>query len=150
MTEPARRLLSLLGVLPDGIARTDLETLLPGLGNTAAATLRQVALGFDEAGRLRTLAPVREYVAAYHRSDHQDLRSALSHYVQVALDLGPNVGVEGGADAVKRLAPDAANISRMISGLNLFDPVVFVEAAVAFSFSCYSYFIPFSQSSYLW
>jgi hypothetical protein len=102
MTEPARRLLSLLGILPDGIARGDLETLLPRLGNTAAATLRQVALAFDEAGRLRTLAPVREHVAAHHPPAPEDLGRAIDHYSGLASELGPMCGPRA---APKRL-PD--------------------------------------------
>ena len=68
MTAPGRRLLSLLGVLPDGVAREDLAALLPQDGLAAAAVLRQLGLAFGEGDRLRTLAPVREHVAATHRA----------------------------------------------------------------------------------
>src|SRR6266536_4842062 len=64
MTTPARRLLTLLGVLPDGIAADDLAAVLPDSGLAAAAVLRQLGLAFDEGHRLRMLAPVREHAAA--------------------------------------------------------------------------------------
>ena len=92
-----------LGVLPDGIARGDLEALLPGFGNAAAGILRQVALAFDEAGRLRTLAPVREHVAVHHPPASEDLARAIDHYAGLAKELGPKCGAEGGAEAVARL-----------------------------------------------
>ncbi len=53
MTEPARRLLSLLGVLPDGIARGDLPALLPKGSDAAAATLRKIGLALPDGPRLR-------------------------------------------------------------------------------------------------
>ena len=134
MTDPARRLLSLLGVLPDGIARGDLETLLPRLGNTAAATLRQVALAFDEAGRLRALAPVREHVAAHHAPAPEDLTRAIDHYSGLAKELAPKCGREGGADAVARLSAETANIEKMLlSGLKKPEPRSVVEATIAFA-----------------
>jgi TIR domain len=105
MTDPARRLLSLLGLLPDGIARGDLETLLPGCGNAAAGTLRQVALAFDEARRLRALAPIRDHVAARHPPTPEDLARGVDHYAGMATDLGPKCGGEGGAEAVASLVP---------------------------------------------
>ena len=52
MTGPAWRLLSLLGVLPDGIAREDLTELLPDSPLAATAVLRQLGLVFDEVGLL--------------------------------------------------------------------------------------------------
>jgi hypothetical protein len=92
MTDTARRLLTLLGLLPDGIARGDLDTLLPGSGNAAAMALRQIALAFDEAARLRTLAPVREHVAAHHSPAPENLARGIDHYAQLATDLGPKCG----------------------------------------------------------
>ena len=123
MTEPARRLLSLLGLLPDGSRAGDLETLLPGSGNAAAATLRQVALAFDEAGRLRTLAPIREHAAAHHPPAPQDLAPTIDHYAGLAKELGPKCGTEGGAEGVARLSAERANIERMLlSGLQRPEP----------------------------
>ncbi len=62
ITEDARRLLSVLALLPNGVAHADLAELIPGaLG--AASVLRATSLAYDETGRLRLLAPVREYVA---------------------------------------------------------------------------------------
>jgi hypothetical protein len=112
MTDPARRLLSLLGLLPDGIACGDLEKLLPGAGNAAAATLRQVALALDEARRLRMLAPIREHVSAHHPPPPEDLATAVDHYSRLANELGPKVGREGGAEAVAGLAAETADIDR--------------------------------------
>ena len=134
MTDPARRLLSLLGLLPDGIARGDLETLLPGFGNAAAATLRQVALAFDEARRLRLLAPIREHVAARHPPAPEDLARAVDHYAGMAAALGPKAGEEGGAEAVAGLAAETANIEQMLrSGLKRPEPRSVIEAAIGFA-----------------
>ncbi len=134
MTDPARRLLTLLGLLPDGIARGDLETLLPGFGNAAAATLRQVALAFDEARRLRTLAPIREHLATHHPPVAEDLARGIDHYAGLARDLGPKSGKEGGADAVAGLAAETANIEQMLlAGLNSPEPRSAVGAASAFA-----------------
>ena len=88
MTAPAARLLSLLGILPDGVAREDLAALLPGAGLAAAAVLRQLGLAFGEGDRLRTLAPVREHIAAAHPPGPADLDQAVSHYAQLAAVTG--------------------------------------------------------------
>jgi tetratricopeptide (TPR) repeat protein len=134
MTDPARRLLSLLGLLPDGTARDALETLLPGCGNAAAATLRQVALAFDEARRVRVLAPIREHLALHHPPAAEDLTRAIDHYAGLATDLGPKAGKEGGAEAIAALAGETANIEHMLlAGLNRPVPRSVVEAAIAFA-----------------
>jgi tetratricopeptide (TPR) repeat protein len=114
MTTPARRLLALLGVLLDGVFRDDLATLLPGEGLAAAAVLRQLGLAFDEGGRLRTLAPVREHIAAAHPPDPADLARAASQYTQLAATAGNEIGRSEGARAAARLQPETGNITAML------------------------------------
>jgi tetratricopeptide (TPR) repeat protein len=114
MTPPAARLLSLLGVLPDGIARDDLTELLPKKGLAAADVLRKLGLAFGEGDRLRTLAPVREHIAATHPPEPADLGKALGHYAQLAATTGEQVGRRGGAQAVTRLQAETGNITAML------------------------------------
>ena len=115
MTDPAQRLLSLLGVLPDGTAREDLAELLPGSGLGAAAVLRQLGLAYGEGDRLRTLAPVREHVAATHPPEPADLDRAVSHYAQLAATTGRRAGHSSkGARAEARLQADTGNITAML------------------------------------
>ena len=118
MTDPARRLLSLLGVLPDGIARTDLEMLLPGLGNAAAATLRQVAW---RSTKRDACARSRRSASTWPLTIHPRLRTWRARSTTIrglARELGPKCGDEGGAEAVARLSAETANIENMLlSGL---------------------------------
>ena len=114
MTPAGRRLVSLLGVLPDGVARQDLTALLPGGGLAAAAVLRQLGLAFGEGDRLRTLAPVREHVAAAHPPEAADLDRAIGHYARLAATTGGRVGRSGGAEAAARLQADTGNIAAML------------------------------------
>jgi len=115
MTGPGRRLLGLLGVLPDGIAHPDIDVLLPTMGLTAAAVLRQLGLAFDEADRLRTLAPVRDHIAATHPPIQTDLDRAAAHYAQIAAAAGNQVGRSQGAQAVAWLQAETGNITAMLS-----------------------------------
>jgi tetratricopeptide (TPR) repeat protein len=110
MTDEARRLLSLLSFLPGGVAHGDLDTVFPGQGAKAATILRQVGLAFDQDRRLRLLAPLRDYVQGAHPPSPDDQLPALSHYLGLARSLGEKAGREGGAEAVARLTPEAANI----------------------------------------
>jgi tetratricopeptide (TPR) repeat protein len=114
MTDEAARLLSLLGTLPDGIARDDLTELLPGGGLAAADVLRKLGLGFGEGDRLRTLAPVREHIAASHPPEPADLGKTISHYAQLAYVTGRQFGSREGAHAVARLQADTGNITAML------------------------------------
>jgi tetratricopeptide (TPR) repeat protein len=114
MTIEGRRLLALLGRLPDGIAHGDLETVLPDVAARAAGALRRLDLVFDSDRRLRMLAPVREHVAAAHPADREDERRAVAFYCSLATRLGPRVGAEGGAEAAARLASEAGNVEAML------------------------------------
>ncbi len=132
MDDDARRLLALLGLLPDGIARADLDTLLPKIGARAAGTLRRVGLAFDEGLRLRVLAPVREYVHRQHSPRPDDLDRALVRYNTLAEDEGERVGAAGGAEAIGLLGAESANIDAMVLlGLDRPDPGPSIRAACA-------------------
>jgi tetratricopeptide (TPR) repeat protein len=115
MTGLARRLLSLLGMLPDGIAREDLAALLPDGALPAAATLRHLGLAFDEGLRLRMLAPLREHTAAHHEPDAPDLDGAVGYYAKLAASTGIKVGRSNGALAVARLQAETGNITVMLT-----------------------------------
>ena len=80
MTDEGRRLLSLLGVLRDGIAHADLTTLMADAGDRAAAVLRKAGLASDSGGRLRTLTPIREYVSSRYPPASADLGVAIAHW----------------------------------------------------------------------
>jgi tetratricopeptide (TPR) repeat protein len=115
MTEEGRRLLALLGLLPDGIRREDLAELLPPDGVDAAAALRRVGgLTFDDGPRLRVLAPVREYLAANHLPLPEDRERAVSFYCAVADTEGDRAGKAGGAEAIARVAAEAGNLTAMV------------------------------------
>jgi tetratricopeptide (TPR) repeat protein len=114
MIPSARRLLSILGVLPDGIAHEDLAILLPDAGLAATAVLRQAGLVFDQDARLRMLAPIREYTAVAHPPDPADLARVMGQYVQLAAATGYQVGTSEGAQAVIRLQAETGNITSML------------------------------------
>jgi tetratricopeptide (TPR) repeat protein len=113
LSPQARRFLSVLALLPDGVAHVD----LPGVfadSDDAADELRSRAVVVDEEKRLRMRAPFREYVAATYPPDGADDARAISHYLALAAIEGLKVGTTGGAEAVARLAPEVANMEVMI------------------------------------
>jgi tetratricopeptide (TPR) repeat protein len=114
MTAGGRRLLALLGILPDGVAHDDLIALLPGSGRSAAAVLRQLGLAFDEGDRIRILSPIREHIAASLQPEHSDLHRAVRHYAQLASDVGGQIGGHDGHQAVIRFQAETGNIAAML------------------------------------
>ena len=113
MTSPARRLLALLGVLPDGLTRNGLA-LLPGIGLAGAAGLRQLGLAFDEGARLRMLAPIRDHTTAEHPPDPEDLDRAEGYYAELAAAYGDQIGRREGAQAVTLMQAEIGNITAMV------------------------------------
>ena len=133
MSEDARRLLCLMGPLPDGVSHGDLDALLPAAGARAAADLRQTGLAFDEGGRLRMLAPVREHVKADHPPSQADLQRSVAHFAALAR-LGDKLGKVGGDEAARRLSGDASNIEAQLDlGLGFDDPAPAIDATLAFA-----------------
>ena len=107
--EAARRLLSLLGMLPEGILRDDLDALLPDLGDPAASTLRKVELAKDDGPRLRVHPYLRDYLERNHAPSPEDRVRALHFYLQVARD-GEKAGTSDGAAAIQRVTQELTNI----------------------------------------
>ena len=116
MTEPARRLLSMLGRLPNGLAHSDIDHLMPGDGSAAAGVLRRRGLAFGEMGRLRTHPSVRHHVQTAHPPASPDWERVTAHYQLLSMELGPKVGGPGGAEAVGRVAAEAANLTTAVLG----------------------------------
>src|SRR5262249_13422461 len=110
MTDPARRLLTVLGRLPDGISRDDLEGLLPGEGDAAARTLKARGLAFYQAGRVRTHPLWRHHVAGRHLPEEADWQRTVIYYVRRGRELAAKIGQPGGDQVAGYLANDAANI----------------------------------------
>ncbi|MFA6448558.1 MAG: tetratricopeptide repeat protein [bacterium] len=110
MVRYAKRLLSLLAFLPDGLAHSDFEAVLPNKSDEAASVLRKVGLAFDESDRLRLLAPLREYVMKYHSPDKKSKDRLMIHYLNLIRRHSSNIGSESGEEARSRLSPEASNI----------------------------------------
>jgi tetratricopeptide (TPR) repeat protein len=133
MTAESRRLLSLLGLLPEGMAREDIEALLPESGAEAASVLRRVGLAFDQGPRLRVLAPIREHVQRSHPPRDADLHQAVDHYLALAR-LGEDLGGPGGAQAADRLRAELGTLEPMILlGLQRADPIPAIHSALAYA-----------------
>jgi tetratricopeptide (TPR) repeat protein len=131
-TSEGRRLLALLGVLPDGIARSDVEILLPAVGEDAAASLRGVWLASYEEGRVRTLQPIGDYVRRKYKPATDDLARAGAHYRQIGEQLGRQSGGRGGADASARLSAEIGNIDAVLQlGLEEPDPRPSIDTAIS-------------------
>jgi tetratricopeptide (TPR) repeat protein len=131
-TPEARRLLALLGILPDGVAHDDLDQLLPGIGNPAASSLRRVGLASDDERRLRTLQPIRDHVNSRYRPSEGDRGRAVAHYRALAYELGARAGVAGGAEASERLSAELGNVDAMLHlGFQDDDPTPSIRAAIS-------------------
>jgi hypothetical protein len=74
MTDHARRLLSYLSILPEGLLRAQLDDLLHQQGDSAASTLRKVGLVYYEGDRLMMSAPLRDCVAAQYPPSSDDIQ----------------------------------------------------------------------------
>jgi transcriptional regulator with XRE-family HTH domain len=109
MTVSAERLLRMLGMLPNGVALDDLNQLLPDDSLAAVAVLRQIGLAYSEGDRVRTLAPVREYVAATYKPEPADLELVVSYYKRP--EIRRQVDGTEGARAVARLQANARKIA---------------------------------------
>lgn len=114
LTAEARRLLSILAMLPGGVAYQDLDAVFAD-ADEPAYELRGRALVFDEGQRLRMLAPLREYMSDAHPPEAADEGRVVEHYLRLASDEGTKVGRSAGAIAVVRLTPEIANVEAILA-----------------------------------
>jgi tetratricopeptide (TPR) repeat protein len=133
MTDEGRRLLALMAYLPEGVAPEELEQICSmERCYRAALVLRKAGLAFDESGRLRVLAPLREYVRRKHPPDPVDLKRLSDFYVDLAIVEGSRIRSKAGSEAIHRLAPQVANIeSVLLQGLQSSDPEPAIRGALA-------------------
>jgi len=131
MTPQAMHLLSILAILPDGIRHFDLEAILPGDGDEAAARLRMLALAFDEADRLRLLSPVREYVRGRALCSETEVGRVMTFYRDLLIEYGVKASPEGAADCTERLQPELRNIEASIEHALVAAPAAAVAASLA-------------------
>jgi len=114
MTASALRLFCLLGMLPDGVTEDDLTGLLPGQGQAAVGILRKLGLVFDDASRVRMLAPVREHARAAYPPEPADLTRAVAHYARAAAVIQDQGSNTEGSRIMAQLQAEAANIAVML------------------------------------
>ncbi len=89
MDEAGRSLLKVLSLLPAGVAHDDLPAILPHADRGPASTLRKAGLAFDEAGRIRVVAPLRVVRQRPDIRQTQGLMSPSSPVTYVSYDSMP-------------------------------------------------------------
>jgi tetratricopeptide (TPR) repeat protein len=133
MTDSARRFLSLAALVPGGVAHASASEIFAE-GAIAASVLRKTGLAFDEAGRIRMLAPLREYVLLRYPPQDADFDRARRYFILMALHDAQKVGAEGGAEAVARLSPEAANIDAMlVTALEKGSSIEAIDSAISWA-----------------
>jgi tetratricopeptide (TPR) repeat protein len=116
LTSEARRLLSVLALLPSGAAKADRDGVFPlHEGANAAALLQKMALIYSEGARWRLLAPIREHVSHFHPPGPEDRERVRDFYFARARQLSSRVGHTDGGDALTRLAEDFPNVEALVS-----------------------------------
>src|SRR5262249_61277448 len=99
------------GTLPNGIARANSGRLRRGEARGGAGVPRGGGRASEELGRPPPPPPVRQHVEAAHPPAGPDWERVTAHYQLLSMELGPRVGGPAGAEAVDRLAAEAANLT---------------------------------------
>ncbi|KAF8179544.1 hypothetical protein K438DRAFT_1251332 [Mycena galopus ATCC 62051] len=113
---PAKNLLSLLSLLPDGITDEDLVASKVSIPHVAhwRSLLVQTSLAYvDGTGRLKALSPIREYIRRSHPPS-SSLYQPLGAYFQGLLDVWNSHQLLSSGDLVPRLASYIGNINELM------------------------------------
>lgn len=110
LAEAGRRLFCILGPLPAGMAPEDVAALLGDAAFNARQELLSTALAIERGDRLDLLPPIRDHAVRHHPPANDDAKRWREHYLGLVRDVGQNIGRAEGAGAVRRLAPELANL----------------------------------------
>ncbi|KAJ7018859.1 P-loop containing nucleoside triphosphate hydrolase protein, partial [Mycena alexandri] len=117
---PAKSLLSLLSLLPDGITDEDLmesKVPIPHVAHWRSLLVRTSLAHVDGTGRLKALSPIREYIRRSHPPSSSLYRTLGAHF-QGLLDVWDSHQLLSSGDLVPRLASYIGNINElMLQGL---------------------------------
>ena len=134
MTEGGLRLLSLLGLLPEGVAREDLD------GPAAGVRLpkRPRCSGRSGWRSIRARACVCSLRSASMSSGAirrgRRISTGPSTTISTLARIGKKIGAEGGAEAADRLRAEMGNLEPMIlAGLERDDPIPAIRSALAYA-----------------
>ncbi|KAJ7495147.1 hypothetical protein FB451DRAFT_1019488, partial [Mycena latifolia] len=113
----ARRLLSLLSILPDGLADADLlQSRLP-IENvlTCKSALLCTSLAYtDDQKRLKALAPIREYMHKVHPTIAPMVQPLLQHFMQLLEVHDTYYGTASSPGIVARITSNFTNIQNVL------------------------------------
>ncbi|KAJ7839685.1 hypothetical protein B0H14DRAFT_1065977 [Mycena olivaceomarginata] len=114
----SKELLSLLGMLPDGLSDVDLvqSKLLLEHPLKCKAVLMSTALAYsDENKQLKVLMPIREYIQQHRRPEDQLVHTLLKHFQALLHFFFQYLGTESSASTVRRIKSNIANIQNLLS-----------------------------------
>ncbi|KZT56065.1 TPR-like protein [Calocera cornea HHB12733] len=121
----ALKLLSVLCLLPDGASIDMLREMVPGMRATMAAcatALLQVALCWQEKGRLRVLSPIRDFVTDLYPPNPSSLDQTRQYFTRMILGKREHVTLFR-QDAVALLSTQFGNLSSfLVYSWNMPDP----------------------------
>ncbi|KAJ7686626.1 P-loop containing nucleoside triphosphate hydrolase protein, partial [Mycena olivaceomarginata] len=113
----SQRLLSLLGMLPDGLSDVDLiQSKLP-LEHPlkCKAVLKSTALAYsDEQSQLKVLMPIREYIQQHQHPEDQLVHTLLKHFQDLLHFFAEYRGTQSSASTVNHIASNIANIQNLL------------------------------------
>ncbi|KZO91831.1 TPR-like protein, partial [Calocera viscosa TUFC12733] len=111
----ALRLLSVLSLLPDGVPLDALPAMVPSVMYTiitCGSVLLQVALAFEENGRLRVLSPIRDFILAKYPPQGSFLEETENYFMTLMREYG--TGAKSRKQGVELISADVGNMRSIL------------------------------------
>ncbi|KAF7339012.1 hypothetical protein MVEN_01977400 [Mycena venus] len=113
----SRELLSLLGMLPDGLSDVELRQSNIPINDilSCKATLLGTSLAYnDEQGRIKSLVPIREYMLVFHPPKDYLLRPLLKYFHQLLDVYQANRGTLSHPELTTRMESNISNMQNVL------------------------------------